>query len=287
MPGVSLGITLPTVGVTAGPTYATQINTAIQTIIDDVEAKIVPGEINFNADVDINSQVILDIDSMKLDTQTAALSGAGNARRVNSAGGELWWCDGSGVAVKITESGGLNVAGAGGGFTGDFGNSNEAVTYTASTNTYAFTDDATSPAIIDVKEVHHQEYVELYHPSIADASLGTWALGTGAITSTTDADELHVPIRARVGDRIKQIEFHLYITGDGQASLYLDRQWDGSNTNIVNSTGLTQGVWGEKTLASINHTVIADAFYDCRILYTRPSSGTFYFGGLRVTYDRT
>lgn len=115
MPGVSLGITLPTVGATVGPDYATQVNAAIQALVDDVEAKIVPSEIVINEDLSFRYQGVsysaTDLKRVGLNAQGVVLT-AGSINSLYSLNGELYFQDGSGNDVAMTSSG--NVAGAAG-----------------------------------------------------------------------------------------------------------------------------------------------------------------------------
>ena len=116
MPGVSLGLTLPTVGVTPGTDYATLINTALSTIIADIEAKIVPGEVLTNADWDFSSggtsYSLTNALRLALTSQASVLGG-GNTNSVYSKDGELHFQDGSGNNVQLTSGGSVNNAGAG------------------------------------------------------------------------------------------------------------------------------------------------------------------------------
>lgn len=118
MPGNPLSITLPTVGVTVGPTYATNINTALQALIDDIEAKIVPGEIDINADMSFSSAGTsygaTNVDRVNLFEQAGTLGG-GNINTVYAYNDELYFQDGTGNNVALTAAG--SVAGAAGNIT--------------------------------------------------------------------------------------------------------------------------------------------------------------------------
>ena len=115
MPGNSLNITLPTVGTTVGPTYATQINAAIQALIDDVEANIVTGEITINADLSFasagTSYGATDLDRAAFTEQGGTLA-SGNTLSVYAYADELYFQDGAGNNVALT-SGGAVAAAAG------------------------------------------------------------------------------------------------------------------------------------------------------------------------------
>lgn len=116
MPGNSLGITLPTVSVTIGPTYATNINSALNTIIADIEAKITPDEIDINDDLDFNSSgtsyLGVNIKGLNFQSQSSVLPG-GNTNTAYVKDGEFYYQDGSGNDVQLTSGGSVNNAGAG------------------------------------------------------------------------------------------------------------------------------------------------------------------------------
>lgn len=118
MPGNPLGITLPTVGSTVGPDYATEINAALQTIIDDLEAKVTPDEILVNTNVDFRvaaeSYAAINVLATRYENQSVALGGL-NLNAVFSLNGELAWRDSGGLVTAITSSGA--VAGAAGNIT--------------------------------------------------------------------------------------------------------------------------------------------------------------------------
>jgi len=108
MPGNPLNITLPTVGGTEGPSYATQVNAAIQALIDDIEAKVVPAEIDINADLSFQSgntsYGATDLDRVNFDEQGSTL-GSGNTFTLYTYNDELYYQDGTGTNVAITSGG--------------------------------------------------------------------------------------------------------------------------------------------------------------------------------------
>lgn len=118
MPGNPLNITLPTIGVTPGPEYATAIDLALQTIIVDLEAKVTPDEILINANLDFSSfgddYSAINLKSTSFRSQSAVLAG-GNVNSFYSLNGQAVFRDGSGNDVAITSGGA--VAGAAGNIT--------------------------------------------------------------------------------------------------------------------------------------------------------------------------
>lgn len=138
--GSSLGITLPTVGSTVGPTYATNINSAIQTIADQFETKLTPSSLNINATLDINSQILSNIGIADYADYGSVLSGGSNARRTYFNGDDFYVVDGSGNNVRVTSGGALNVS-ATGAFGGDYSSSDAVAKYVNATSLYQFLAD--------------------------------------------------------------------------------------------------------------------------------------------------
>lgn len=118
MPGNPLSITLPTVGATVGPEFALLINAAIQALIDDIEAKIVPSEISINADLSFRtagqSYGATNLQRVHFYEESSALA-TSLINSLHSVAGELTFIDGAGNVVPMTSSGA--VAGAAGNIT--------------------------------------------------------------------------------------------------------------------------------------------------------------------------
>lgn len=102
-----MNLTLPTPSVTLGPEWATELVTALETIdahdhSSGFGAKITPAGLNINTDLNINSYRLVNVKSTKHTDQGATLTGATNASSVYSVGGNLYYTNGSGVAVQLT-----------------------------------------------------------------------------------------------------------------------------------------------------------------------------------------
>lgn len=106
----NMNLTLPTVSTTLGPLWASQLNTALETISDHDHTsgkgkQITTAAINIDADLDISLNRLVNVQATKFDDLAAALTGAPNAASVNVSGGDLYFTNGSGVAVQITDGG--------------------------------------------------------------------------------------------------------------------------------------------------------------------------------------
>lgn len=111
-----MNLSLPTVGITAGPTYATQLNTALEAVDahDHTSGKgvqIPSAGININADLAFNSYGITALKFLGLETQSTAPSTNKSVYVDNS--NDLYYKNASGVSVQLTNGGSINSVGSG------------------------------------------------------------------------------------------------------------------------------------------------------------------------------
>lgn len=110
----NMSLIVPTVSVTLGPTYATQINTALD-LVDAHDhtpgkgSQVPSAGINFNTDLAANGYSLTQLKTTSYQAQGASLS-SGTTNAVYSVSGDLYWNNGGGTAVKITNGGGLNTS---------------------------------------------------------------------------------------------------------------------------------------------------------------------------------
>jgi hypothetical protein len=149
--GAPLSITLPQVQVTLGPEWANDLNTALQTIIDAVEAGVRTAVgLLVDADVAFNAFSATSIGTLVFTNQSGAIA---TTLALYYRDGDLWANDVDGNQIQITAAGTLNAA-ALGGIVGDYGGSNPAkVTYVEAASTYVFTQDPNVPAKVDVGDI--------------------------------------------------------------------------------------------------------------------------------------
>jgi hypothetical protein len=108
-----LNLELPTVSVTLGPTWASEVNTAFETIDDHDHTsgkgrQIPTAGININANLSFNSLYkATSLMSAQFTSQSSALSGASEANSTYSLNGDLYFVNGSGVGVQVTDGGAL------------------------------------------------------------------------------------------------------------------------------------------------------------------------------------
>ena len=198
MPGkllTSLRNSIPAVGSTAGPTYATNVNTVLTGILDDLEPSVKAAELNINGDLEINGNNITEILAAQLAAQGSVLSGASHALKVYSTAGNLYWVNGGGTSVRITDGTGIdatNVDGIG----GDYGGANPANLRYTSVGTFydVLSDEAPNDVYAYLQtgdlRVHEvsagliSNYVALKSPTSLGATY-TWTLPGALPTSGT------------------------------------------------------------------------------------------------------
>jgi hypothetical protein len=105
-------LTLPTVSVTIGPEWATELNVAIETIdahdhSSDKGARITPAGLNINANLDIENYIFYNFAAIRFQETGAALTGSSNANALYSVSGNLYFTNGSGNAVQVTSGGSI------------------------------------------------------------------------------------------------------------------------------------------------------------------------------------
>jgi len=104
----------PAVGVTVGPTWATDLNTSIDAVDNHDHStnkgvRITPAGFNINADLEFNENSATELKNVIFDSSVTA---ATTSYSLYQASGNLYWRDGSGTAIQITLSGSVN-SGAG------------------------------------------------------------------------------------------------------------------------------------------------------------------------------
>ena len=113
MTTTNMGMTLPTVSVTVGPTYATQINAAIDVIDahDHTSGKgvrIPTAGISIDANLSLNGYTLTSTKAVTHSQQASAIATANSSWFKTD--GNFWITNGSGTAVQITSGGTLNTS---------------------------------------------------------------------------------------------------------------------------------------------------------------------------------
>ncbi len=151
-----MSLTLPTVSITIGPTWATQLNAAL-TLIDSHQhtpgtGQLVPtAGLNINADLAFSNFNVTTLRTTRFFNQSAPLALPTDINCLFVSGGELWFNNQAGVPLQLTANGSLSV-GSIGGITG-LGGTSAALTYTSGTGTFIFTQNPSQAANIDAGNV--------------------------------------------------------------------------------------------------------------------------------------
>lgn len=146
----NMNLVLPGVGATAGPQYATDINASLS-IIDGHDhstgagVQITPSGLNINADLPFNSNNAVSLRTTRFTDQTTLLSLPADLSCLYSSNGDLYFNDGVGNQVRITQSGAVA------GTPGSIANlvSPASATYVALDATFVWQSDVNKPANMD------------------------------------------------------------------------------------------------------------------------------------------
>lgn len=151
----NMGLALPTVSSTVGPTWAADLNLALGVQGDGVDGhdhttgkgvQVPSAGLNINADLSFGGNNATDMRAVRFEAQTSTLSAAADDSSVYVNGADLYYKDGNGNNVQITSGGAVN---AGPGSITNL-NSPAAVTYSGSTtNILSFTKQANQAMSLD------------------------------------------------------------------------------------------------------------------------------------------
>lgn len=152
----NMSLVVPVVGQEFGPSWASDLNSSL--VIVDAHShlpgsgvQITPAAININADLSFNSiNNAINLRSLRFAVQGASLSLASDLSCLYSSPsstGDLWFNDGSGNQIRITQSG--TVAGSSGTITG-LPSGTASASYQSGSGTFQFQQATSTAANIDV-----------------------------------------------------------------------------------------------------------------------------------------
>lgn len=148
----NMNISLPTVSVTAGPTYATQLNNGFSTVDEHNHTsgkgvQVPTAGIGINADLSFFSYNATALRSTRYSNQGSPLGTASDLNCVYFSGGNLYVNDGSGNQIQLTAAGALNAATLGS--ISGLGATTATVSYSNVTKTFTFWQNTNTSAKID------------------------------------------------------------------------------------------------------------------------------------------
>lgn len=146
----NMSLPVPGVGTEAGPDYATDVNNCL-TILDAHDhspgsgVQITPEGININADLLFNGQNATTLRSARFTAQPAPLALSTDLGCIYESGVDLYYNDGAGNQIRITQSGGIA------GTPGSIANLTPpaSASYVAGNQTFVFQSNVLTPANID------------------------------------------------------------------------------------------------------------------------------------------
>lgn len=117
----NMSLPIPTVGVAPGPEWATLIDSCLTTLdghshVPGSGVAITPSAININADLPLSSNNLTSARSVRFVPQSLVLSAGADLGCLYEVGLDLYYNDGNGTPIRITQSG--SVAGSTGTITG-------------------------------------------------------------------------------------------------------------------------------------------------------------------------
>jgi len=152
----NMAMNIPIVSQTTGPVYATYVNAAFTTIDthDHSSGKgvlITPGGLNINADLTFNSNDAIALRTSRYTSQISTLSGSASQdiQCIYVSGVDLYYNDGNGNTVRITNGG--SVTGAAGTITGMTGS--VSAVYTSGNATFTFQSATNVAANLDGRNI--------------------------------------------------------------------------------------------------------------------------------------
>lgn len=149
----NMSLIIPVVLTDPGPDWGSNINSSL-TILDSHThspgsgVQITPSGININTDLSYNSSNnAINLRSVRFTPQGSALSGAADLGCVYESGVDLYYNDGNGNQIRITQSG--SVAGASGTITG-LPSGTASASFSAITGTFTFQQATATGANLDI-----------------------------------------------------------------------------------------------------------------------------------------
>ena len=301
-----MSLVLPIVGTQVGPTWAANLNSAL-TLVDSHNhqpgngPRITTAALSIDGDLSLGSFNLTFIRALRLNSQTASLSGAAEARSVYSVAGDLYYSNGSGTPIQLTAGTGLNAASLGA-IGGDYATSGASESYSSITKTFSFTQSSGVTAKMacgDVsifENVASAQSITLKSPSSLAASFnltlppaipssGNKVLtldSTGAIASVYDFDNSTLEVASN-SMRVKDLGIttaKLNTASVTKAKLFTDvpdgssMAFDGTGALTVKAGGITQdrmatrstgttvGIGGVAISASSGSYTMTGAFAD-------------------------
>ncbi len=246
----NMGLVLPTVSVTPGPLWATDVNAAF-TVIDGHNHTVGNGVqvptlgLNINADLTMNGYNLTGLRSTRFNNQSSTLSLSTDVGCLYVVNGNLYYNNVIGNQIQITAGAGLNATSVGG-FGGDYGTSTASAFYTSATTTFTYWSNTNVSAFTSTGAV-------TIHPT----NSSTLGVTLSVPTSITSSYALSLPTAAPTGNPA-------FVTMDTSGNLGV------SSYSTVG--GLTQSTKAIRTVGSTTTTPGAVNISGSCGVYTAPAN---------------
>jgi hypothetical protein len=153
VPSPNMNMPVPVVGTTPGEDWATDVNACLSIIDEHTHTSgqgvpITPDAININANLPLNNNNLITARSVRFSPQTGAINGAADLGCLYEQGIDLYYIDGAGNQVRITQGG--SVTGSSGTITG-LPSGTASASYAA--GTFTFQKATNTPAKMNVGSV--------------------------------------------------------------------------------------------------------------------------------------
>lgn len=185
----NMSLNEPTVGTTAGPTWATETNSNWTSIDahDHTSGKgvqLTPSSLNINGDLEFNQNSASELKNVIFDSSVSAAS---TNYSVYQASGNLYWRNNSGTAVQITDGSAVKTTG------GSISGMSSTAVVLFSSNSYAFKFDVSASAGMNYDGIAKMSFsdIDLYKYDAAGslAKVTLKFLGSGTSAALTVPDE--------------------------------------------------------------------------------------------------
>lgn len=156
----NMGLVIPAPAVTFGPQWATDLNASLSSVDQHNHSpgqgvQVTPNGLDINTDLPFNGNNATQLKSTRFTSQLTPLSGASDLGCLYESGVDLYYNDGSGNQIRITQSGG--VAGTPGSITNL--TPPASATYVSATQTFVWQSAANTPANLDCESVIFRNFV--------------------------------------------------------------------------------------------------------------------------------
>lgn len=305
----NMNLPVPVVGVDPGPDWATQINNCLALIDSHTHAtgsgvQINPSGININADLSFAGNNLTLVRSTRFQNQTSTLSGVSdlNCAYSSGTGGDLYYNDGSGNRIRLTQSGSIV------GTTGSIGGlvSPASATYVPASQKFVWQSAANTAANLDCGSVIFRNITaSSYGLTLAPpSSLALNYTITLPAIPAASGNFLTIDTSGNISSNVKIDGTTLLNTSNTiavQASQLVDNSTTAASSNqiIVKSGGITstQLAANSVTTTAITDANVTTAKLDATVqgniakawvnFNGQPLSGTYSQSGTTVTVTMT